>query len=133
MTRKRSANLRRINLLIGGVLVIAGLTGGFLLTFWLLLLLLSVTSVAASWIMAWTALRGREVHSFTAILVTLLFLAWFGYFLQKGAETPMWYGISVMWSVLMIQGATYLWAIRRATHSAEMALSQAAVPERERT
>jgi hypothetical protein len=108
-------------------------TGGFLLTFWLLILLFSVTSVAASWSMAWTALRGREAHSFAAILVTVLFLAWFGYFLQKGVETPMWYGISLMWSVLIIQAAVYLIAIRRAANSAEAALSRAAVPEHEGT
>jgi hypothetical protein len=133
MTRTRSAKLRRLNLLIGMILVIAGVTGGFLLTFWLLVLLLSLTCVAASWIMAWTALRGREGHSIAAIFVTLLFLAWLGYFLQMGADMPMWYGVFLMWSLLMIQGAVYLLAVRRAANAAEMALSRAAVPEREGT
>ena len=133
MTRIRSARLRRVNLLIGMVLVIAGVTGGFLLTFWLLVLLLSITCVAASWMMAWTALRGREGHSIAAIFVTLLFLAWFGYFVQKGADTRMWYGVSLMLSLLMIQGSVYVLAIRRAANSAEIALSRATLPEHEGT
>ena len=131
MTRRRAAHLRRINLLIGTILILAGLAGGFLLTFWLLLLLLSATSVAASWIMAWTALRSREGHSVIAILVTVLFLAWFGYFLQQGAGTPMWYGISLMWSLLIIQAASYFLAIRRAANLADMASTRATLPERE--
>ena len=118
MTRKRSANLRRINLLIGTLLIIAGVGGGFLLTFWLLIVLLPVTCVAASWMMAWTALRGREAHSIAAIILTVLFLGWFGYFLQNGAEMLTWYGIFLMWSALMIQAAIYLGAFRRAADSA---------------
>ena len=131
MTRKRSANLRRINLLIGIVLIISGIAGGFLLTFWLLVVLLPVTCVAASWMMAWTALRGREGHSVAAILLTLLFLAWFGYFLQNGAEMPTWYGIFLMWSVLMIQAAVYLSAIRRATNLADVGVSGESLPQPE--
>ena len=131
MTRRRSAHLRRINLLIGVILAIAGVTGGFLLTFWLLVLLLSLTSVAASWIMAWTALRGREGHSVAAILVTLLFLAWFSYFVQKGAQMPMWYGVFLMWSLLTIQAAVYFWAVRRAAVAAEMHLARASVSQQE--
>jgi len=133
MTRQRAARLRRINLLIGMILVIAGVTGGFLLTFWVLVVLLPVTCVAASWMMAWTALRGREAHSIAAIVLTLLFLAWIGYFVQNGAQMPTWYGIFAMWSVLMIQAAVYLAALRRAANSAEMALTRATVPKPEGT
>lgn len=124
MTRKRSANLRRINLLIGIVLIIAGVGGGFLLTFWLLVVLLPITCVAASWMMAWTALRGREAHSVAAIVLTMLFLAWFGYFLQNGAEMPTWYGIFLMWSALMIQAAVYLAAVRRAADAAQVTVTR---------
>src|SRR4051794_12553184 len=62
MTRRRSAHLRRINLAIGGILVIAGLTGGYLLTFWFLIVLLPLTCIAASWVMVFTANRVRDVH-----------------------------------------------------------------------
>ena len=133
MTRKRAANLRRINLLIGTILVVAGVTGGFLLTFWILVVLLPVTCVAASWIMAWTALRGREAHSVAAIFLTLVFLGWCGYFLQYGAQMLTWYGILLMWSVLTIQAAIHLAAVRRATNSAELALTGTSLPEQERT
>jgi len=133
MTRQRSANLRRIKVLIGLVLVIAGVGGGFLLTFWLLIVLLPVTCVVASWMMAWTALRGREGHSVVAIVLTLLFLGWFGYFLQNGPEMPTWYGIFLMWSLLMIQAAIYLSALRRAADSAHLALTRTTVAEHERT
>ena len=131
MNRKRSANLRRINLLIGMVLIIAGVAGGFLLTFWLLVVLLPVTCVAASWMMAWTALRGREAHSVAAIVLTVLFLAWLGYFLQNGAEMPTWYGIFLMWSVLMIQVAIYLSAVRRAANFADASVARAPLSQQE--
>ena len=112
MTRKRSANLHRLNLLIGMILVIAGITGGFLLTFWFLIVLLPVTCVAASWMMAWTAIRAREGHSVAAIILTALFVVWFVYFVQNGAEMPTWYGILLMWTLLMLQGSFYLSANR---------------------
>ena len=108
MSRKRSANLRRLNLLIGTILVIAGITGGFLLTFWFLILLLPITCAATSWIMAWTAIRAREGHSVAAIILTVLFMVWFVYFVQNGAAMPTWYGIFLMWTLLMLQGAFYV-------------------------
>jgi hypothetical protein len=119
MRPKRSGHLHRINMMIGVVLIVAGVTGGFLLTFWFLIVLLPVTCVAASWMMAWTALRAREGHTVTAVILTALFLGWFGYFLQHGAEMPTWYGIFLMWSLLMIQAAVYLSANRRAAESAD--------------
>jgi hypothetical protein len=120
MPPNRSANLHRINLLIGGILIIAGLAGGFLLTFWFLVVLLPITCAAASWMMAWTALRGREGHTVAAIILTGLFLAWFAYFLKNGAEMPTWYGIFLMWTVLMIQAAVYLSANRPEPDSADV-------------
>lgn len=112
MTSRRSPVLRRINLLIGLVLAIAGLAGGFLLTFWFLILLLPTTCVAASWMMAWTAVRAREGHSVTAIILTGVFVVWFAYFLQNAAAMPTWYGILLLWTLLMLQGAFYLSANR---------------------
>jgi CDP-diglyceride synthetase len=108
MTPRRSPHLHRINLLIGFILVISGVAGGFLLTFWFLILLLPITCVAASWMMAWTAIRAREGHSVAAMILTVLFGVWFVYFLQNGAEMPTWYGIFLMWTLLMLQGAFYL-------------------------
>ena len=120
MRPRRSANLRRINLLIGTILVIAGITGGFLLTFWFLIVLLPITCVAASWIMAWTAIRAREGHTVVAMILTAVFLVWFGYFLNNGTEMPTWYGIFVMWALLMIQAGFYLPANRFESDSADV-------------
>jgi hypothetical protein len=110
--------LRRINLLIGAVLVCAGIAGGFLLTFWFLLLLLPITCVASSWIMAWTAVRAREGHSVMAIILTAVFAVWFAYFLQNGTEMPTWYGIFTMWTLLIVQAAIFVSANRQ-VNSAE--------------
>ena len=108
MTSRRSPNLRRINLTIGAILVVAGLAGGFLLTFWFLVLLLPITCVAASWVMASTVRPGQEAHVVGATILTAVFIAWLWYFVRNGAEMPTWYGIFVMWMLLMIQAAVYL-------------------------
>jgi hypothetical protein len=112
MRPRRSANLRRINLLIGAILIVTGVTGGFLMTFWFLIVLLPITCVAASWIMAWSAIRGREGHTIGAMLLTVLFLAWFSYFLNNSFEMPTWYGIFLLSALLMIQAGFYLSANR---------------------
>jgi len=104
----RSSNLRKINLAIGMILIVAGVAGGFLLTFWFLVILLPITCVAASWMMASTVRPGQEAHIVGAILLTALFLAWLWFFLQNGAEMPTWYGIFLMWAMMMIQAAIYL-------------------------
>jgi hypothetical protein len=119
MTRQRSATLRRINLMIGTVLVVAGVAGGFLLTFWFLVLLLPMTCAAASWMMAWTSIRSREGHTIIAIILTALLLAWFVYFLQNGAATLTWYGILIMWTLLAVQAAIFLSVNRPQIDSAD--------------
>lgn len=108
MMPQRSSNLRKINLAIGIVLIVTGVAGGFLLTFWFLVILLPITCVGASWMMASTVRPGQEAHIVGAILLTTLFLAWLWFFLQNGAEMPTWYGIFLMWALMMIQAAIYL-------------------------
>lgn len=105
--------LRKINLLIGAVLVVAGIAGGFLLTFWFLIVLLPVTCIAASWMMAWTAVRAREGHTVAAIILTTVFVGWFVLFIEHGVEMSTWYGILIMWSVLLLQAAIFLSATRQ--------------------
>src|SRR5438128_580477 len=118
MVKKRSANLRRLNLLIGGILVIAGIAGGFLLTFWLLVVLLPITCVCASWMMASTVRPGQEIHVIGAVVVTMLFVGWFGYFLFNGAEMLTWYGIFVIWAMLLAQTAFHVSLNRPAADTA---------------
>ncbi|HEY4283780.1 MAG TPA: hypothetical protein VGM62_12015 [Chthoniobacterales bacterium] len=120
MPSRRSPNLRRINLLIGAILIVAGVTGGFLLTFWFLIVLLPITCVCASWMMASTVQRGQEAHIIGALLLTTLFVAWLGYFLVHGAERLTWYGIFLIWALLLIQGALHLSANRPATDVARI-------------
>ena len=108
LTSRRSTNLRKINLTIGAILVVTGVAGGFLLTFWFLIMLLPITCVGASWMMASTVRPGQEAHVVGAILLSALFAVWLWYFLQNGAEMPTWYGIFLMWTLLMIQAAIYL-------------------------
>ncbi|MFL6515192.1 MAG: hypothetical protein ACJ8M1_09240 [Chthoniobacterales bacterium] len=119
MRSRRSLHLRRLNLLIGAVLVIAGLTGGFLLTFWLLIVLLPLTCIGASWTMVFTARRARDVHILAAPILSGLFLLWLGYFSRYGAEMPTWYGIFMICALLMGQAAVYLAAIRQQDDSAD--------------
>jgi len=108
MTFRRSSNLRRINLTIGVILVIAGVTGGYLLTFWFLMLLLPITFVAASWMMASTVRPGQEAHVVAAMIVTAVFIAWLWYFIRHGAEMLTWYGIFSLCGLLMLQATIYL-------------------------
>jgi CDP-diglyceride synthetase len=120
MRTTRSANLRRINLLIGAVLTVAGVAGGFLLTFWFLVILLPLTCIAASWMMAATAQRARDVHIVATPILTGLFLLWLLYFLQNGAAEPTWHGIFLIWILLMGQVAVYLAANRQQQDPADM-------------
>ena len=108
MTFRRSSNLRRINLAIGAVLVVAGIAGGYPLTFWFLMLLLPTMCVAASWMMASTVRPGQEAHVVGAIILTAVFIAWLWYFVRNGAEMLIWYGIFSMCGLLMLQAAIYL-------------------------
>jgi len=108
MTFRRSSNLRRINLTIGAILVIAGVAGGYLLTFWLLMLLIPITCVAASWMMASTVRPGQEMHVVAALIVTAVFVAWLWCFIRQGAEMLTWYGIFSMWGLLILQAAIYV-------------------------
>jgi CDP-diglyceride synthetase len=119
MRKRRSPHLRRLNLLIGAILVIAGLTGGFLLTFWLLIVLVPLTCIAASWTMVFTARRARDVHFLAAPILSGLFLLWLAYFAQYGAEMPTWYGIFMISALLLGQAAVYLAAIRQQDDSAD--------------
>jgi len=108
MRLRRSSNLRRINLAIGVMLVIAGVAGGYLLTFWLLMLLLPITCVAASWMMASTVRPGQEAHVVAAMIVSAVFVTWLWYFVRQGAEMLTWYGIVSMLGLLILQGAMFL-------------------------
>jgi len=108
MTFRRSSNLRRINLIIGAILVIAGVAGGYLLTFWLLILLLPTMCVAASWMMASAVRPGQEMHVVAAMIVTAVFVAWLWYFIRHGTEMLTWYGIFSMCGLLILQAAIYL-------------------------
>ena len=119
MRNRRSPHLRRLNLLIGAILVIAGLTGGFLLTFWLLIVLVPLTCIAASWTMVFTARRARDVHFLVAPILSGLFLLWLAYFAQHGVEMPTWYGIAMISALLLGQAAVYLAAIRQPDDSAD--------------
>jgi hypothetical protein len=103
MPPSRSRHLHRINLLIGAILVVAGVTGGFLLTFWFLVVLLPITCVAASWVMTLTVPPRHDMHIIGTLTLTALFFAWLFYFIQHGAEPPTWYGIFVIWGIAMIQ------------------------------
>jgi CDP-diglyceride synthetase len=112
VTSRRSTTLHNINIVIGITLIIAGVAGGFLLTFWLLVVLLPLTCVAASWMMTFTARRARDVHLVATPILTGLFLLWLTYFLQNGAQEPTWYGIFLIWLLMMGQVAVYLAANR---------------------
>jgi hypothetical protein len=120
MASQRSPYLRRINLLIGVILIFVGVAGGFLLTFWFLVILLPITCVCASWMMASTVQRGQEIHIIGALLLTMLFVAWLGYFLLHGAEMLTWYGIFLIWALLLAQAALHLSGNRRATDVARI-------------
>ena len=124
MVPRRSLSLRRVNVLIGSVLTVAGLAGGFLLTFWCLVILLPLTCIGASWIMAFTAQRARDVHIVTTPILTGLFVLWLLFFLQNGVELPTWSGMLVIWLLLMGQVAVYLAASRQETDSADARLFQ---------
>jgi hypothetical protein len=108
MNPRRSASLRRINIVIGAVLLVTGISGGFLLTFWFLIVLLPVTCVGASWMMASTVRPGQEGHVIGAVLLTALFLAWLCYFLQNGVKMPTWYGLLAMSALMIIQAAIHV-------------------------
>lgn len=108
MTFRRSSNLRRINLTIGVILVIAGMAGGYLLTFWFLMLLLPITCVAASWMMASTVRPGQEAHVISAMIVTGVFVAWLWHFIRHGADMFTWYGIFSIAGLLILQAAVYV-------------------------
>lgn len=116
--RRRSGNLRRVNIAIGAILLVTGIAGGFLLTFWFLVVLLPIVCVSASWMMAWTTQRTRELHAVAAVIITAVFLAWLCYFFQYGAEMFTWYGIFLMWTLLIAQTALYLSAKRSESDSA---------------
>ena len=95
------------------MLGVAGITGGFLLMFWLLIILLPLSCIAASWMMAFTAQRARDVHIVTTPFLTGLFVLWLMYFLQHGPEQATWQGMAMICVLLMGQGAVYLAANRQ--------------------
>jgi hypothetical protein len=117
MPLHRSRNLHRATITIGLILLISGITGGFLLTFWFLVVLLPVICVSASWMMAWTTQRSRELHAVAAMILTAVFCAWLFYFFQYGAEDYSWYGILLMCTQLVAQTALYLSANRSESNS----------------
>ena len=123
MRTRRSAHLRRINLVIGAVLTLAGITGGFLLTFWLLLVLLPLSCIAASWTMIFTAQRARDVHLVSAPILTGLFVLWLTYFVQHGPQLPVWQGMFLICFLSMGQIAVYLAANRQTADAVDRCVS----------
>ena len=108
MRTRRLARVRRISLAIGAVLTVAGITGGFLLTFWLLIILLPLACIAASWTMIFTAQRARDVHVVSAPILTALFVLWLTYFAQNGPSRPVWHGMFLICFLSLGQLAVYL-------------------------
>jgi CDP-diglyceride synthetase len=90
------------------MLAIAGISGGFLLTFWFLVVLLPLTCVAASWIMALTSRQLRTLHLVGAPVLTLVFALWLASFLQGQFEDSTWYGILLIWCLTMLQAGAFI-------------------------
>ena len=99
--------------MVGAVLTVAGITGGFLLTFWILVVLLPLSCIAACWMMLFTTQRAREVHVVSAPILTGLFVLWLVYFAQHGPAQPVWHGMFLICFLSMGQLAVYLAANRQ--------------------
>jgi hypothetical protein len=108
----RRAQVRKINFLLGAFLIVAGITGGFLLLFWLLVILLPLSCIAASWFMMFTTQRARDVHVISSPILTGLFVLWLTYFIQHGPAMPVWHGMLLICVLSAGQVAVYLAANR---------------------
>lgn len=113
MRARRREQVRKINFLLGALLTIAGITGGFLLMFWLLIILLPLSCIAASWFMVFTTQRARDVHVVSSPILTGLFVLWVTYFVQHGPAMPVWHGMLLICLLSAGQLAVYLAANRR--------------------